>query len=86
MVYHAPDMVRFIDVRDGSIESFSRPADDFRSAPVNGHREEPRSLRQPGRGHRLQRGEEVAEERRPAATGYAAVVEHPAIRRQSGAR
>ena len=41
---------------------------------MNGHREEPRSLRQPGRGHRLQRGEETAEERRPAAAGHAAFV------------
>ncbi len=44
------------------------------SLPPRGHREEPRDLCQPGRGHRLQRGEEIAEERRPAAAGHAAVV------------
>src|ERR1700730_11315944 len=44
------------------------------SLPPRGHREEPRSLRQPGRGDRLQRREKTAEDRRPAAAGYAAVV------------
>ena len=44
------------------------------SLPPRRHREEPRSLRQRRRGRRLQRGEETAEGRGPAAVGYAAVV------------
>ena len=42
--------------------------------PARRHRKEPRGLRQPGRDRRLQRGEETAQDRRPAAAGYAAVV------------
>ena len=45
--------------------------------PARGHREEPRGLRQPGRDRRFQRGEENAQDRGPAASGYAAVVERP---------
>ena len=56
--------------------------------PAGRHREEPRGLRQPGRGRRLQRGEENAEARGPAATGYAAVVErsYGLNRRSTGTR
>ena len=44
------------------------------SLSSRGHREEPRSLRQQGRGRCIQRGEEIAEDRRPAAAGHAVVV------------
>ena len=56
------------------------------SLPAGRHREEPRGLRQPGRHRRFQRGEENAQDRGPAATGYAAVVERRVefIRRPTG--
>ena len=45
------------------------------SLSARGYREEPRGLRQPGRGHCLQRGQAIAQGRRPAIAGYAAVVD-----------
>src|SRR6266704_6905311 len=44
------------------------------SLSARGHRKEPRSLRQPGRDRRFKCSEEIAEERRPADAGHAAVV------------
>src|SRR4051812_30561318 len=44
------------------------------SLSPRGYRKEPRGLCQPKRGSSLERGEETAEERRPAAAGHAAVV------------
>src|SRR5882672_8405988 len=51
-----------------------RRADGQLSLPSRRYRKEPRSVRQPGRDRRVQRGEEAAQERRPQALGYAAVV------------